>query len=234
MKSQFNYSFQQPKMATTDTLTRDLEKLSLSTSSPKVESSGESSSKDKRCITSIDQIKTHIKIKDFSMSSCFTKVAEVKIDNELNSKGTKARLTDIKFSPCIDIEEWKEHAEWIYIITCDEYIIKIGGTRTGLHGRTGSYLCGRPEYRKNGTCSTTNYTVYQSILNLLIAGHEVAMYAKKLKRYSIKAEEFDMTFEVPVQVFHAFETKVLEAYKKQQGKYPFLSNNKDKRFIEKQ
>jgi hypothetical protein len=44
------------------------------------------------------------------------------------------------------------------------YIIKIGGTRTGLKERCGSYLCGHhiEERDKSGDCSKTNAYIYNT------------------------------------------------------------------------
>jgi hypothetical protein len=56
------------------------------------------------------------------------------------------------------------------------------------------------------------------------------MYAKKLNKCTISVCEFEIDLDMDVQVFHAFETKMLERYKEQAGKYPILSSNSDKRF----
>lgn len=185
---------------------------------------------DKRIIHTFSQLDTELSISDYNMSGYFHKVCDVVVDDDQHLNGKKKRKTEIKFSFCIDNEEWKNHTEWIYIFTCDDKIMKIGGTRTGLAGRCASYLCGRPEFRKNGTCSTTNYILYASILNLLKDNRKVEMYAKKLNKYKIRVCEFEIDLEMDVQVFHAFETKMLEKYKEQSGKYPILSSNSDKRF----
>lgn len=186
--------------------------------------------KNKRVVQDFSQLEPELFFGDFKMSSFFHKVCDVIIDDETNLMGNKKRKTEIKFNSCIDSDEWKNHTEWIYIFTCDDKIMKIGGTRTGLAGRCASYLCGRPEFRKSGTCSTTNYVVYASILNLLKDNHKVEMYAKKLNKCTVRVCEFEIDLEMEVQVFHAFETKMLESYKEQAGKYPILSSNSDKRF----
>jgi len=187
---------------------------------------------DKRCVDSFCKLDDEIDIGSFVLSSYFTSVCDVMLDKEMNVKtGKKKRKTDIVFRPNIEVELWESHTEWIYVITCDSKIMKIGGTRTGLKARTQSYLCGRPEYRKNGTCSTTNYTLYTSILNLLREGCKVEMFARQLRSYTVTINDFGFEdIEMPVQIYHAFESKVLEAYKKQTGHYPILSNNCDKRF----
>jgi len=179
---------------------------------------------DKRCVTTIESIVPTIQFETFVESKYFTKVCDVVEDVE-------TRKTKIRFDPVISKDEWKKHSEWIYVITCDNLVVKIGGTRTGLLGRTQSYLCGRPEFRKKGTCSTTNYVLYTSLLALVEKGHKVEMYAKKLKPYVINVSEFEQeVVDVPVQIYHVFETKMMESFKKQFGNYPVLSANCDKRF----
>lgn len=180
---------------------------------------------DNRCVTSMEHV-DELLIDEFTHNSAFIKVCDVVVD--VNEK----RKTSILFAPVIDKEEWKEHCEWVYAFTCDKRILKIGGTRTGLLKRTQSYLCGRPEYRAKGTCSTTNYVIYKSFHTLLGAGHAIEMWARRLQPHIIDVEDFGMRLTIPVQTFHVFETKMLEEYKKQKGKYPVLSSNADKRFTD--
>ncbi|QIG60145.1 hypothetical protein [Dishui Lake large algae virus 1] len=178
---------------------------------------------DKKCLFNLDNL-NELKIDDFIHKDLFIKVCDVLNDN------TK-RKTSIQFVPVISKELWNNHSEWVYIFTCDKNIVKIGGTRTGLKNRTQSYLCGRPEFRKKGTCSTTNYIIYNSFNKLLGLGHTIEMWACSLKEYMIDVENFGMKLQVPVQTYHVFEAKMLELYKKQKGHFPVLSNNADHRFI---
>lgn len=53
----------------------------------------------------------------------------------------------------------------VYIFTINGDIFKIGHTIKSLKLRIQSYNCGKKEYRKRGTCSTTNYKILQSFLN---------------------------------------------------------------------
>jgi hypothetical protein len=182
-------------------------------------------SNDKRCVLSMEEVEEML-FDDFTHKNSFIKVCDVVMDDNTNRK------TTIKFAPVIGKDEWKEHCEWVYMFTCDKRILKIGGTRTGLLKRTQSYLCGRPEFRAKGTCSTTNYVIYKSFNTLLCAGHSIEMWAYRLQQHTIDVEDFGMKLSIPVQTFHVFETKMLEEYKNQKGKYPVLSSNADKRFID--
>jgi hypothetical protein len=63
----------------------------------------------------------------------------------------------------------------LYIFTWNNKLLKIGSSITSFKDRVQSYNCGKEEYRrKNGTCSTTNYLVLQTILRLDIT---VKVYA---------------------------------------------------------
>jgi len=179
--------------------------------------------KDKRCVLSMDDV-DELHLDDFAYKGSFVKVCDVVKDENVKRK------TVIKFDPVVEPHRWRAHCEWIYIFTCDKHIVKIGGTRTGLFKRTQSYLCGRPEFRASGTCSTTNYVIYKSFTALLSAGHSIEMWGYQLHQKSIEVEDFGMKLFIPVQTFHVFETKMLEEYKNQKGKYPILSSNADKRF----
>jgi hypothetical protein len=54
----------------------------------------------------------------------------------------------------------------LYIFLLNNRIIKVGSSTVSFKERVSSYNCGRKKFRKNGTCSTTNYLVLQSLLNI--------------------------------------------------------------------
>ena len=54
----------------------------------------------------------------------------------------------------------------LYVFVLDNKLIKIGSTTTSFKDRVQSYNCGKKAYRKSGTCSTTNFFVLQSLLNI--------------------------------------------------------------------
>lgn len=62
----------------------------------------------------------------------------------------------------------------VYIFVIDDYIFKIGHTITSIKKRIQSYNYGKTEYRINGTNSTTNYFVLQSLLKI---NRKVFVYA---------------------------------------------------------
>ncbi|RLA75511.1 MAG: GIY-YIG nuclease family protein [Epsilonproteobacteria bacterium] len=62
----------------------------------------------------------------------------------------------------------------VYIFVINGRIFKIGHTITSMIKRIQSYNCGKIKYRESGTCSTTNYFILQSILEI---GEIVDVYA---------------------------------------------------------
>jgi len=54
----------------------------------------------------------------------------------------------------------------VYCFVVEEIIFKIGSSTTNMKGRIQSYNCGKQSYRNSGTCSTTNYFVLQTFLNI--------------------------------------------------------------------
>jgi hypothetical protein len=165
---------------------------------------------------------------DFVLSKEFKKVADVVIDVDIDKKGNKARNTVIKFIPTT-ISDWINTREWIYIFTINDKIVKIGGTRTGLKGRSSSYLCGHhiPQRGKSGKCSVTNAHIYNTFDFYLNNGFEVIMYGFMIPECKVPITILDETTDVDAQVYHAYEAKFLKEYKKITGRYPYLSDNAD-------
>ena len=62
----------------------------------------------------------------------------------------------------------------VYCFVIDGILLKVGSTTTSMKARVQSYNCGKESYRKNGTCSTTNYFVLQTFLNI---GKEIEVFA---------------------------------------------------------
>lgn len=56
----------------------------------------------------------------------------------------------------------------LYAFVVNGKLYKIGKTDTSFAERVASYNCGKRAYRKNGTCSVTNYSILQTLLNFNI------------------------------------------------------------------
>lgn len=165
----------------------------------------------------------------YEFGTQFTKVANIVLDNELNDLGVKRRKTVIRFAPTIPIADFKKKAEWIYIFTIDGRIVKIGGTRTGLQGRCGSYLCGHciPERGGSRDCSKTNGYIYNTFEFYLQQGCNIEMYGFMVPRAEIQLNVFGRAINDVAQVFHIYESVALSEFKRKVGFNPFLSDNSD-------
>lgn len=103
----------------------------------------------------------------------------------------------------------------VYALCIGGKIFKIGCTITDFASRVQSYNCGKKAFRASGTCSTTNYFILQSILNL---GRPVAVYAyfPKLMRYDIFGKRGEEPFPSP----KAVEKEVLRRFVERHGRVP--------------
>jgi len=180
-----------------------------------------------------------VKYDDYNNKNDFKLVANIVIDNEIYTSGKKKdqkkRNTLIKFVPTIDEEDFSKKNEWLYIFTINNRIVKIGGTRTGLKGRTGSYLCGHhiPQRGKSGDCSKTNGYIYNTFDFYLSQGCTVEMYGYELPKKDVEIEVFGIKKKAPSQTYHAYESIYLEDYKRKYKEYPILSDNCDPEYKDK-
>jgi hypothetical protein len=170
---------------------------------------------------------------EYNRKNYFIPVADVILDDETIisgiKKGKKKRNTVIQFIPKISNEEYCEKTEWLYLFVINEKIVKIGGTRNGIKGRTASYLCGHhiKERGKSGDCSKTNGFIYNTFEFYLNLGCKIQMYGYKLPKTEISVEIFEKMTKIITQTFHAYESIILEDYKKIYNNYPILNDNCD-------
>lgn len=160
---------------------------------------------------------------NYSRKDSFRLVANVKKDE------SEKRNTVIRFEPVISKEEMDSKNEWLYLITINEIIVKIGGTRTGLKGRFSSYISGHhtKERGKTGDCSKTNAFVYNTLDFYIQLGYEVKVYGYKIPKVSLVIGVLEENIQISPQMYHIYESKFLEDYKKTYSKYPQLSSNCD-------
>jgi len=181
----------------------------------------------KKWIKLIDK-KSVIDYDDYNRKSMFIHVADVLLDNDIKNDGTKKRNTLISFKPIIQLKEFNNKTtEWIYIFTINNKIVKIGGTRTGLKGRVGSYLCGHhvKERGKSGDCSKTNGFIYNTFVFYLQLNYKIKMYAYKLPKAEIDINIFNIKQKILVQTFHIYENTFFNDYKKTYNNIPILCDN---------
>lgn len=107
----------------------------------------------------------------------------------------------------------------LYLFILENKLIKVGSSTVSFPERVTSYNCGRKAFRKNGTCSTTNYLVLQSLLNI----------NKPVKVYSFHPDEIEIdvwgekeAISLPTK---RFEKKILTELKNK-GKLPIFCTQK--------
>ena len=85
-------------------------------------------------------------------------------------------------------------------------IVKIGGTRTGLKGRTVSYLCGHhiKERGKFGDCSKTNGFIYNTFIFYLNLGCKIKTYGYKLPKLEMTIKIFGKEKKISTQTYIIF------------------------------
>jgi len=171
----------------------------------------------------------HLTVEEFSNISGvkFVKMASIQLDNSLN------RQTTIKFTPFDEYKDpWdSDKFESVYLFTRNSLIMKIGGSRSSMKGRSGSYLCGHhvPERKKSGKMSVTNAYLYHTIENDLIENVDSSW---EIYIYNIEPEIVTRNFmgeelKIKAQLFHGYEAKTIRKYKEHTGKNPQLSLNSD-------
>lgn len=165
-----------------------------------------------------------IKFENYISKSKFVKICDVVLDNDLTKDNKKRRKTLIKLSEIENEINIKEENEWCYIITIDDYIVKIGGTRTGIKNRFNSYLCGHHsiENNKSGKASVTNKYIYNTLFYYLKNKSKIELYGYKLPEHKILIED---NLE-KIQTFHIYESKLLKNFKEKYNNFPPLSFNK--------
>ena len=159
----------------------------------------------------VKEINDSLKLKfdDFSLYKNFTKIGNFELTNDKRLLWSLVCENDKQ-----DI--YSRYQNGIYVITFNDYIVKIGGTKVGMAGRISSYCCGHciPERKKKngehypGKMSVTNAYIYNPIEDIEV---------KKI----IFGEE--QTFKV--QCYDEYEKIALNKYKEQVGEFPILSYN---------
>lgn len=104
-------------------------------------------------LTEIDE---KLSFENFQYKDFFEKIAtlECDIENEkILVKGEFDKRYEDKINP-------------VYLFVIKGFIQKVGSSTTTFKKRISSYNCGKKAYRNSGTCSTTNFFVLQSFLNI--------------------------------------------------------------------
>ena len=164
----------------------------------------------KKWIKLIPKDKT-ILFEEYNKKTLFVPIADITLDNEINTSGKKEGLR--KRNTLIRLDNFiktqiEEKKEWIYIITINNRIVKIGGTRDGIKNRFGSYLCGHhiPERNKSGKASETNKYIYNTLYFYLLNGCDIKLYGYELPQEHITRSMFGKDVKIRVQTYHSYES----------------------------
>lgn len=131
---------------------------------------------------------------------------------------------------------WKQAGEYIYAIVKDGVVMKIGGTRTSMAERFGSYLCGHcvPQRNKKngdpypGKMSVTNAHLYHTIEHDLLENEgKWEFWCWKLPVTTVQVEIMGVPTEIIAQTFHAYESRCMEKFREITGHIPQLCDNAD-------
>ena len=151
--------------------------------------------------------------------------ARIVLDND------SRRQTVIMAKPYEGEEEaFSVNNEQIYIITRNGEILKIGGTRTSMKKRFGSYLCGHHvvERGRSGRMSVTNAHVYHTIeQDLLETDSTWEIYTWLLPITTITQNIFGEEVQIIAQTYHAYESCCINLFRSIKGTIPFLCDNSD-------
>lgn len=103
----------------------------------------------------------------------------------------------------------------VYLFIVNGKVLKIGQTTTTIKKRIQSYNCGKVEYRINGTNSTTNYFILQSILKI---NKTVEVYTYQPDKPEINV--FGKIIKTNTPVTKMVEKQIIKDFIKKFGKKP--------------
>lgn len=104
-------------------------------------------------------------------------------------------------------EPYIERKGILYLFVLENRILKVGSSTVSFKERVSSYNCGKQAFRDNGTCSTTNYFVLQSLLNI---NKPIEVYA--FFPESIEMDVFGTTEEISLPA-KRYEKRILTELK---------------------
>lgn len=158
----------------------------------------------------------------------FTKAADIVLDDS-----TKRR-TIVDVDP-VNKNLWDAVRETIYLLVRDGELMKIGGTRTGMKERWGSYKCGHcvPERLDKkgmpypGKMSVTNAHIYHTLEEDLLNGGKWEFWTWTLPTVKMTVDIMGTPTVVIAQTYHAYESRMIELFRNENGGIPQLCDNAD-------
>lgn len=124
-------------------------------------------------------------------------------------------------------EEWNPtHCGWVYILTENDRIIKIGMTNSTLNSRFSSYQAGTQKARNKGTCSVTNYNCSEHFRKNLRTGNKISIFAYPVEEIKTRRSIFGKYTSFLLKSAATYESALLSLYsERNSGNYPILCNN---------
>ena len=155
-------------------------------------------------IKSLKELDKEISYENFEYKEHFSLIARLVPNRDLE----KLELEILDEKAC------KEEG-FVYVFVIKDKIFKIGQSITNLKKRIQSYNCGKIEYRINGTNSTTNYFVLQSLLSINVK-IEVYAYFPPKPSYEI----FNHLFKDSYPPAKRAENIILKTFKENHKRLP--------------
>ena len=166
-------------------------------------------------------------ITEFPLAQNFMQIGEFKLSYN------RRTLWEVEVPPHL-ADVYSRYQNGVYIMTYNNYIIKIGGTKVGMQGRITSYLCGHciPERKKKngeyypGKMSVTNAYIYNTIYQYLLSGQgQFHLYFYPIEDIEVSKEVFGQQCVFKVQSYDEYEKVALLNYRGIVGDFPILSDN---------
>jgi autotransporter-associated beta strand protein len=120
---------------------------------------------------------------------------------------------------------YKNHQQWVYVLTIGGRVVKIGNSTMTLSGRWNSYTAGTRKNRNKGTCSTTNYFISEIIRVSLLKGFEVKLYGYPIPN---RIQAIDVFGDTEIQLadfVKVYEGKLIKKFNDIYGKLPIVGKN---------
>ena len=136
-------------------------------------------------------------------------------------------VKDINKSPGYSYQKYLNNKEkgWVYIISINNRVVKIGQTDATLSSRFSSYQAGTRKNREKGTCSVTNWYCSEVWREALDRKLPVEIYVYPVPTTVTNVPVFGNTISVRNKHAYVFEHALLNEYQSLSGRYPVLSNN---------
>ena len=110
-------------------------------------------------------------------------------------------------------EYWEDvDNEWLYCLTYNGRIVKIGMTISSLKDRYASYSCGTGRAMEKGSCSTTNYIISECNCYAILNGMEVRIYGIRCPKMTHEITRFGQTVTISLSSVRDQETMITNAF----------------------